>query len=276
MATALPSRLGFGVSGALATPLVTARAAGALISAAFEGGVRVFDTAPAYGAGEAERRLGRALAALPRDEVFLSTKAGLFSFGLRGRRRDFSPDAIEASVRASLQRLGVDGVDALFLHGPAPGELTGALMTRLSELKAAGAFAALGVCGRGAEIEAAMEAGAGAIVMAPVHPFLNPAETARIERIRGSGATLLAIETAGDAPARFRAPRRPADLYPLAKRLAADGPGRGRVGVDAGLRFALECADAALFTTTRRAHLTANLAAAGEAGGGSGRRGPAR
>ncbi len=262
MATSLPSRLGFGVSGALATPLVSGDAARALIAAAFEGGVRVFDTAPAYGAGEAERRLGRALRSLPRGEVFLSTKAGVSSFGVRGRRRDLSPDAIEASVRASLERLGVEGVDALFLHGPAPGELTPALLSRLAALKAAGAFRVIGVCGRGGEIEAAVDAGAGEIVMAPVHAFLGPEEIARLERVRAAGVPLLAIETAGDAPGPARAPRKPADLYGLAKRFAGAPPGRGRVSVGEGLRVALERADAVLFTTTRRAHLSANLAAA--------------
>jgi predicted oxidoreductase len=103
----LPSRIGFGVSGAHGTPLVSRAHTVAIIQEAFALGVRVFDTAPAYGAGEAERRLGEALRTLERDQVFVSTKAGLSSYGLSGRRRDFSPDAIEQSLRASLDRFSL-------------------------------------------------------------------------------------------------------------------------------------------------------------------------
>jgi diketogulonate reductase-like aldo/keto reductase len=119
-----PSKAGFGVSGAHGSPLVAARDTVRLLIEAFEGGVRVFDTAPSYGAGEAERRLGAAVSALGRERVFITTKAGLFSSGLSGRRRNFSPDAVEASVLASLDRLGVAGVDMLFLHGAGVHELT--------------------------------------------------------------------------------------------------------------------------------------------------------
>lgn len=111
------SRLAFGVSGAHGTPLVTPQATRRLIARAFEGGVRVFDTAPAYGAGEAERRLGRALRDLPRDQVFVCTKAGIASEGVSGRLRDFSPAGIESSVRASLSRLGVEGWRPCFCTG---------------------------------------------------------------------------------------------------------------------------------------------------------------
>jgi aryl-alcohol dehydrogenase-like predicted oxidoreductase len=84
----------------------------------------VFDTAPAYGAGEAERRLGRALATLQRDRLVICSKVGFGSHGLRGRSRDFSPDGVESSLRESLARLGVEGLDILFLHGADPSELT--------------------------------------------------------------------------------------------------------------------------------------------------------
>ena len=53
-----------------------------LIELAFERGVRLFDTAPAYGNGEAERRLGEAMKRMPRYECIVSTKAGITSSGL--------------------------------------------------------------------------------------------------------------------------------------------------------------------------------------------------
>lgn len=258
---ACQSRIGFGVSGPHGTPLISRAETIALIEQAAGLGVTAFDTAPSYGAGEAERRLGEAVQRLGRDRLFLSTKAGLSSFGLAGRRRDFSADSIEASLRASLQRLGVDGVDALFLHGAAPEEWTPALLKRLSDLKSTGAFKTLGAAGRGPELDAAMETGAVQAVMAPVHPFLSDSENERIGRVGEAGLALFAVETAGDAPAPARAPRRLADFYALAKRLRAR-PGRGRISVGTGLSAALARAEVscAIMTTTRSDHLAANAA----------------
>jgi aryl-alcohol dehydrogenase-like predicted oxidoreductase len=259
------SRLGFGVSGAHGTPLVAGQATQRLIEAAFDCGVRLFDTAPAYGAGEAERRLGRALKAIPRHLAFVSTKAGIASDGFARRRRDFSPDAIEASLRASLVRLGVEGVDALLLHGPDPYELTDDLFARLAALKSAGAFATLGVAGLGPELDAAIATGRFDLMMAPVHPFIDAREEARLAAARARGMAVIAIQSAGDTPPPRRIPRRPADLYALARSLRPAPQGRGRVDPVAGVRAALARpdVDSALITTTRRVHLDAHLAAAG-------------
>ncbi|MGX6648939.1 aldo/keto reductase [Maricaulaceae bacterium MS644] len=263
-----PSKAGFGVSGAHGSPLVAARDTLRLLMEAFEGGVRVFDTAPAYGAGEAERRLGAAVAALGRDRVFITTKAGLFSSGLSGRRRDFSPDAVEASVLASLDRLGVAGVDMLFLHGAGAHELTPALLDRLDALRRAGAFAHLGAAGRGAELDPVLADPRFQAIMAPVHPFLDDAETARIDRAHLAGKAVFAIETAGDAPPVLRAPRRLSDVYAAARGLKGrliGAPGRGRVAPTAGLARALrrDGVSCALFTTTRRSHLAESLKVCG-------------
>lgn len=254
-----PSRIGFGVSGAHGTPLVPRGATIDLIELAYRKGVRVFDTAPAYGAGQAETRLGQALLRLDRDQLFLSTKAGLSSHGLAGRRRDFSPAGIERSVTDSLRRLRVEGVDALFLHGAAGEELTPALLARLDALKAAGAFRLLGAAGRGAELSCAIETGRVQLLMAPVHPFLDDAESERLSAARNAGLAVMGIETSGDAPAPWAVPKGVADLYRLAKRLRAQ-PGRGRVGVEAGLTAALSRSEVscALMTTTRAEHLSAN------------------
>ena len=259
------SALGFGVSGAHGTPLVACSQTLALIHAAVAGGVRVFDTAPSYGAGEAERRLGVALKTLNRSDLLVCTKAGLTSHGVAGRRRDLSPDGVEASVRASLDRLDVDGVDILFLHGAAPHELDPALLARLRALKQAGAYKALGAAGRGPALGWALDAGWFEVVMAPVHPFLGSEETAALDRAAQAGLPIMAIETAGDAPPAWRIPRSLADLYPMAKRLRARDSGRGRIATPDGLQRALSRPGvvSALFTTTRMAHLNSNLAGAG-------------
>lgn len=90
----------------------------AAIEAAYAAGIRYFDTAPLYGEGEAERRLGLALRALPRETVILSTKVGYTLLPGGGVGHDYGPDAVERSLAESLTRLGTDHVDIVFIHDP--------------------------------------------------------------------------------------------------------------------------------------------------------------
>jgi D-threo-aldose 1-dehydrogenase len=106
----------------------------ATVDAAWEHGVRYFDTAPHYGLGLSERRLGAALRERPRDEYVLSTKVGRllepvaeprgcddegFTVAATHRRVfDFSRDGVRRSLEASLERLGLDRVDVVYLHDP--------------------------------------------------------------------------------------------------------------------------------------------------------------
>lgn len=141
----LPSRLGlggsrFGSFGNPASPADSER----LVRAALDLGVRVIDTASIYGQGDSERIIGRALTGR-RDTAFVVTKAGL-SFSAKYRllrpakpllRRllanrggtvtaqrgdamasDWRPEAIAASLDASLRRLRTDRVEAFLLHSP--------------------------------------------------------------------------------------------------------------------------------------------------------------
>jgi D-threo-aldose 1-dehydrogenase len=99
----------------------------AVVERAWELGLRYFDTAPRYGAGLAERRLGAALRGKPRDEFAVSTKVGRL---LRPGESawlgapplvdffDFSYDAALRSLEESLDRLGLDRVDVVFVHDP--------------------------------------------------------------------------------------------------------------------------------------------------------------
>jgi D-threo-aldose 1-dehydrogenase len=105
--------------------------------AAYQSGVRYFDTAPLYGHGLSERRLGDALRPLPRDEIVLSTKVGrlLMPHGRVPPPKlppsqggifqdelpfqpcfDFSYDATMRSFEDSLQRLGMNRIDILLIH----------------------------------------------------------------------------------------------------------------------------------------------------------------
>jgi D-threo-aldose 1-dehydrogenase len=109
-------------------------AAKATVDAAWHGGIRTFDTAPHYGLGLSERRLGAALRDRPRDQYVLSTKVGRLleplppPHGLdtegfavpasHARVFDFSADGVARSLEASLQRLGLDRIDVALIHDP--------------------------------------------------------------------------------------------------------------------------------------------------------------
>src|SRR6266705_6004015 len=94
----------------------------AVVDRAWELGVRFFDTAPYYGSGLAEQRLGDGLRGKPRDEVVVSTKVGRLlrpgASGWEGAYFDFSYDAALRSLEESLTRLGLDRVDVAFVHDP--------------------------------------------------------------------------------------------------------------------------------------------------------------
>jgi aryl-alcohol dehydrogenase-like predicted oxidoreductase len=86
-----------------------------IVRRALERGIRLFDTANSYNAGESERILGRALGQ-DRPKVVLSTKAGL---GLvPGKPEGLTPDALRRALESSLDRLGTDYVDLYYLHVP--------------------------------------------------------------------------------------------------------------------------------------------------------------
>ena len=104
----------------------------AAVDHAWQAGIRFFDTAPLYGNGLAEERLGRVLATKPRDEFVLATKVGrLLRAGappepgqvFRGVPPsypvfDFTYDGVMRSVEESLTRLGLERVDILHIHDP--------------------------------------------------------------------------------------------------------------------------------------------------------------
>lgn len=158
------SRLGFGAAsiGNLygAVDDVTAAAA---VDAAWEVGVRYFDTAPHYGLGLSERRLGAALARRPRTELVVSTKVGRLiepretpmplddeGFAVPGnlrRRRDYSRDGVLRSLEASLERTGLDRIDVVYIHDPDDhwADAVDKVVPTLVELREQGVVRAIGV-----------------------------------------------------------------------------------------------------------------------------------
>jgi D-threo-aldose 1-dehydrogenase len=157
------TRLMFGTApiGGLFTP-VSAEAAHATLEAAWAGGIRAFDTAPHYGVGQAEQRLGEFLATRPRADFLISTKIGRRlvpatgpTNGVEGfydtpaleRVWDFSGDGARRSIEESLERLGLDRIDLVLIHDPddfAEQALAGAYPA-LHELRSAGVIGAIGI-----------------------------------------------------------------------------------------------------------------------------------
>ncbi len=125
------SRLGFGsapLGGLLRA--TTAEDARDAVDAAWEAGLRSFDTGPQYGGGMAEQRLGAALAPRPREQVIVSSKVGKLVELLPGEAApgifvgaaphrityDYSYDGVMRSLDASLRRTGLERFDVLLIH----------------------------------------------------------------------------------------------------------------------------------------------------------------
>jgi len=104
----------------------------AVVSQAWSSGLRLFDSAPHYGAGLAEERLGKAAVRIAREDIVLSTKVGrVLRPGVEPAYHDFFKNAppyhpvfdftergILESFEASCERLGVDRIDIVHLHDP--------------------------------------------------------------------------------------------------------------------------------------------------------------
>jgi D-threo-aldose 1-dehydrogenase len=168
------TRLGFGTAeiGGLFRPVSDADAA-KVLDHAWSLGIRYFDTAPLYGQGDSERRLGALLSMRPRDSFVVSTKVGRLLFpradvppgadgdpqplykhvDSAGRETtppevvfDFSRDGVLRSVEASLRRLGLERIDILYIHDPDDHwqEAIDGAYPALTQLRAEGVVRAIG------------------------------------------------------------------------------------------------------------------------------------
>ncbi|WP_242088641.1 aldo/keto reductase [Curtobacterium sp. DN_7.5] len=194
---------------------VTDEDARAAVDAAWEVGVRGFDTAPHYGLGLSERRLGAALAGRPRDEYLVSTKVGRLLVPGRGggddlasggfavpddtvRQWDPSPSGVRRSLDESRGRLGLDHVDIAYLHDPDVYSLTDGLtqaLPTLADLRDEGVVRAVGVGSNSVEaLAAAVETGLCDVVMlAGRFTLLEQPAAALVERCAELGVDVVAV-----------------------------------------------------------------------------------
>lgn len=150
------TRLGLGTAalGHLYRPVEDAQADAAIRRSAVHG-IRLYDTAPLYGRGLAERRLGAALRTLPRRTFVLSTKVGYViddpavdaTDPSAEPPRDYGFDAALRSIEGSLRRLGMDRVEIAYIHDPDAhlGEAIRGAYRALERLRAEGAIRAIGI-----------------------------------------------------------------------------------------------------------------------------------
>ena len=269
----------------------TEREAREAVDAAWEAGIRYFDTAPHYGLGLSERRLGAALAHRPRDEYVLSTKVGRalvptpershlrddggFAVPAAFRREwDFSAEGILRSIEGSLERLGTDRVDIVYLHDPDDhwAEAAAGVET-LVELREQGVVSAIGVgmnqsamparFVRETDVDVVMCAGRLTLVD---HAALGDLLPAAVER--GVAVVAAAVYNSGlladprPAPdARFDYGRVPADLVALVHRIADAAEPFGVTVPELAARFALRHGAVASVVAGMRtaAHVTTNV-----------------
>ncbi|MDP9028347.1 MAG: aldo/keto reductase, partial [Actinomycetota bacterium] len=144
------------------TSVTPANAAATVAQAAVDG-IRYFDTAPRYGGGLSEQRLGDALHQLDRDEMVISTKVGhlltplaegesgweLFPDAPARTHPDYSRDGVLRSLESSLERLQTDHVEVLWIHDPdvfsSFEQVMDETFPTLSQLRSEGVVRAIGV-----------------------------------------------------------------------------------------------------------------------------------
>ena len=228
---------------------MTDETATAIVDTAWLTGVRYFDTAPHYGLGLSERRLGTALRDRPRDEYVLSTKVGRLleenpayagerdtdGFDVPAtlvRRRDYSRDGVLRSLESSMDRLGTDRIDIAFVHDAenhVEEALSGAIPALL-ELRDQGVLQGVGLgmnfdrvlaeFVRRSDVDTVMIAGRYTLLEQPALDELLPLCEERGVRVMAAGvfnSGILATPTPGTT---YNYKSAPADLVARAQRIA--------------------------------------------------------
>jgi D-threo-aldose 1-dehydrogenase len=240
----------------------------AVLDAAWECGIRYFDTAPHYGLGLSERRLGAFLAGKPRGEYTVSTKAGRLlrpspetadrlddenQFAVPASLRrvwDFSAPGIRASLEESLERLGLDRVDVLYLHDPDEHDLATDLdsgVPALVALRDEGLVREIGIGSKSTEaLVAAVRTGALDLAMVAGRYTLLEQAGSLVAACRenGVGIVAAAVYNSGllatpDPGGRYEYGAVPADVLARAERLAEICERHGVTLPEAALQFPL-------------------------------------
>ncbi|MDP3659862.1 aldo/keto reductase [Phenylobacterium sp.] len=274
------SEIGFGCASYWGKPQFAERDAVGLVHQAIEAGVIFFDTGASYARGEAEPRLGRALKGRDASRLVIASKAGTRHAGGGRIVRDMSPAGVVASAEASLQRLGLDVLPLLQLHGPAISELDEPLLAALEGLRTRGLVRALGVNSFDpAVIEHVLGLAAFDVVMVDYN-ILRPERAGLVARAAAAGKGVLAGMALGMGHAQLQVLklRGPQDLWYAARGLVRHREEMrrgarvahllnqpGMTPAQVALAYVLDDANVAcaVVGTTRPGHLAQNVAASG-------------
>ncbi|MFD8530271.1 aldo/keto reductase [Streptosporangium canum] len=243
--------------------------AGAAVDAAYDAGFRLFDTAPHYGLGLSERRLGAALAGRPRDSYTLSTKVGRLlvpaptgvpagrddqGFDVPADLRrvwDFSRDGVRRSLEESLERLGLDAVDIVLIHDPDDHweQAVSEAYPALAELRDQGVVKAVGVGMNQSEmlVRFVRETGVDLVMPAGRHTLLDQSgeeELLPLCQERGVSVVAAGVFNSGllathDPSGTYDYAPAPAPLLARARRIAAVCESHGVTLPQAALAFPL-------------------------------------
>ncbi|RDG37828.1 aldo/keto reductase [Streptomyces corynorhini] len=266
----------------------------AVLEEAWAGGIRSFDTAPHYGLGLSERRLGAFLRERPRDAFRLSTKVGRLIVPNTGHRagtdeangfavpddhvRRWDPGlaGVRRSLDASLERLGLDRVDTLFLHDPDVYDLDEGLrlgLPALARLREAGLVdeIGVGVNSVAAAVRAVREGDIDVVMIAGRYTLLEqPAAEELLPLCQRRGVRVLAVAVfnsgllASDTPAtaHYNYGAVPPELVERTERLREVCARFGVALPTAALQYPLRhpAVDQVVVGTARTSSLRANIA----------------
>ncbi|WP_210530454.1 aldo/keto reductase [Rubellimicrobium arenae] len=271
----------------------------AVLEHAWTRGIRYFDTAPHYGRGLSEQRLGAFLRGRPRDEIVISTKVGrLLSPGPaveeadgfveplpNAVRFDYSGDGIEASFEQSCERLGTSRVDIVYVHdigryahGEAENarhmaDLMGSGLDRIRRLREQGRIRAFGLGVNETQVclDIMAQARLDVILLAGRLTLLDrSAEQDLVPACRRAGTSLVlggifnsGILATGAVPgATYDYAPAPQDVMDRVAALEREAAAQGRSLAEAALRFALDhpAAASVLLGTAKVSSLERNLA----------------
>ena len=121
-----------------------------LLAACFDRGINLFDTAPVYGFGLSEKRIGSAFRGM-RDRVLIATKGGIIWDDRKRIKIDNHPQVMQKMLEQSLKDLGTGYVDLYLIHWPDKNTDIRKPMEYLSRAKEEGKIRAIGLCNAGRE-----------------------------------------------------------------------------------------------------------------------------
>lgn len=155
-----------------------------LLHQAFERGINLFDSAPAYGFGLSEKRIGKAFAKT-RDDVFIVSKGGITWDDNKRIRIDNNPRVIQKMLEQSLKDLRTDYIDLYMIHWPDKQVDIRKPMEYLSKAKDAGKIHAIGLCNSFAEdVTKAWEVDRVSVLQSEFNLFNSTAKEALFATVR--------------------------------------------------------------------------------------------